>query len=204
MLVTSLSIRFNWTVFLLKCCIGQHGLGDDGGELTQLQKIYVFYRTPIAKYTGSCISFFVLILLYSYVALFSFRWNYQYAEVVLYLWILILILDELREVAFRVSFCWMDVYSRYLKHAFLCNRWWWRHPRPFVASWWTILTLSGTSSTCCSMASQPLQSCWGTLGQHSWYVLYIQVPSSMLKALCMKSLTMIKMLLKGLTDHVCV
>ncbi len=49
------------------------GLGDTGGELRPYQKIYVFYRAPAVKYTGTCISLFLFMLLYSYVALFSFR-----------------------------------------------------------------------------------------------------------------------------------
>ena len=35
----------------------QPGLGDDGGSLNPLQKIYVFYKCPIVKYTGICLSF---------------------------------------------------------------------------------------------------------------------------------------------------
>ena len=37
------------------------------------------------------------LVLYSYVVLFGFRWDYQYPELSLYLWILILILGEIRE-----------------------------------------------------------------------------------------------------------
>ena len=35
----------------------QPGLGDDGGSLNPFQKIYVFYKCPIVKYTGICLSF---------------------------------------------------------------------------------------------------------------------------------------------------
>ena len=67
-----------------------------------MQKLYVFYRSPIVKYTGSCISFASLLLLYSYVAIFGYRFQYQTAEIVLYVWIAILILEECRQVIFWI------------------------------------------------------------------------------------------------------
>ena len=81
----------------------QPGLGDDGGNLNPFQKLFVFYRSPVIKYTGTCFSYLILILLYSYVTLFGFRYEYQVPEVVLYCWIFILILDEIREVFSTVS-----------------------------------------------------------------------------------------------------
>jgi hypothetical protein len=77
----------------------KHGLGDDGGALNWWQKAFVFYRAPFVKYVGNVISFIVLVLLYSYVALFGYRWQFQIPEIVLYVWILILFIDELREVS---------------------------------------------------------------------------------------------------------
>lgn len=97
----------------------QDGLGDDGGELSLFQKIYVFYRqvtpqsssshcsyldrhlnyrSPVIKYTGTCVSYILLVMLYSYVALYGYRQEYQLPEILLYIWILVLIVDELREV----------------------------------------------------------------------------------------------------------
>ena len=66
-----------------------------------LQKIFVFYKCPFVKYTGTCISYLIFILLYSYVTLFGFRYEYKTEEVFLYVWIAILILDEFREVTFK-------------------------------------------------------------------------------------------------------
>ena len=66
-----------------------------------LQKIFVFYKCPIVKYTGTCISYLMFILLYSYVTLFGFRYEYRTEEILLYVWISILILDEFREVTFK-------------------------------------------------------------------------------------------------------
>ena len=40
-------------------------------------------------------------MLYSYVALYGYRKEYQLPEIVLYLWILVLIVDELREVRYH-------------------------------------------------------------------------------------------------------
>ena len=40
-------------------------LGDDGGDLTMYQKIYVFYRAPLVKYIGTFISYAVFLLLYT-------------------------------------------------------------------------------------------------------------------------------------------
>ncbi len=78
----------------------QPGLGDDGGDLNPFQKLFVFYRAPIIKYTGSAISFFALLALYTYVAVFGFRFDYQWPEIALYIWFGILILDEFREVLY--------------------------------------------------------------------------------------------------------
>ena len=76
----------------------QPGLGDDGGDLNPFQKLYVFYRAPIVKYTGSCLSFVALLLLYSFVCIYGYRYDFQNAEIVLYIWFVILILDECRQV----------------------------------------------------------------------------------------------------------
>jgi hypothetical protein len=65
--------------------------------------LYVFYRSPIVKYTGSCISFASLLLLYSYVAIFGYRFQYQIPEIVLYIWIAILILEECRQVRIKLE-----------------------------------------------------------------------------------------------------
>ena len=58
----------------------------------------VCYRSPVIKYTGTCVSYILLVMLYSYVALYGYRQEYQLPEIVLYIWILVLIVDELREV----------------------------------------------------------------------------------------------------------
>ena len=78
-------------------------LGDDGGDLTTAQKLFVFYRTPQVKYIGHFVSYALFLLLYSYVALFNYTWRYKTSEMALYLWLLILILDELREVIIQPS-----------------------------------------------------------------------------------------------------
>jgi hypothetical protein len=57
-----------------------------------------FYRCPIIKYTGTCISYIAFLVLYSYVALFGFRWEWSNPEIILYVWILILIIDEVRVI----------------------------------------------------------------------------------------------------------
>ena len=64
--------------------IFQPGLGDDGGRLNPFQKIFVFYRAPFVKYVGTCISYLIFLLLYSYVILFGFRYEYQIPELVVY------------------------------------------------------------------------------------------------------------------------
>ena len=91
------------------------------------QKLFVFYRAPIIKYTGSVLSYFAFIILYTYVALFGFRWEYQYAELALYAWIAILILDEVREIAIepsntfrgKLSDYWNSVWNRFDNIMFL-------------------------------------------------------------------------------------
>ena len=37
-------------------------------------------------YSGNCISYVLLLTLYSYVAVFGYRWGYQIPELVLYGW----------------------------------------------------------------------------------------------------------------------
>ena len=73
-------------------------LGDDGGDLTSWQKIYVFYRAPIVKYIGSFISYAAFLVLYTSVALFNFEWQYRAPEILVYVWLLILMIEESREI----------------------------------------------------------------------------------------------------------
>ena len=76
----------------------QPGLGDDGGNLNLVQKLYVFYKCPKVKYAGMMISFFLFIFLYSYVILFGYRWEYQIPELCLYVWIGVILVGEIREL----------------------------------------------------------------------------------------------------------
>ena len=62
------------------------------------QKMFVFYKAPMIKFYGNCISYLFLVLLSSYIALFNYTWTFQYSEIVLYIWFLILIIDEFRQV----------------------------------------------------------------------------------------------------------
>ena len=87
----------------------QPGLGDDGGDLNWAQKIYVFYKCPIIKYTGIGMSFFMFIFLYSYVILFGYRWEYQIPELCLYAWICVIIVGEIRELFKEPSKRWFDI-----------------------------------------------------------------------------------------------
>ena len=59
-------------------------MGDDGGNLNPFQKIFVFYKAPIVKYVGTCISYLIFLLLYSYVVLFGFRYEFQIPELIVY------------------------------------------------------------------------------------------------------------------------
>ena len=80
----------------------QPGLGDDGGNLNLVQKLYVFYKCPKVKYAGMMISFFLFIFLYSYVILFGYRWAqfpfYSVPELCLYVWIAVILVGEIREL----------------------------------------------------------------------------------------------------------
>ena len=80
----------------------QPGLGDDGGNLNLMQKLYVFYKCPKVKYAGMMISFFLFIFLYSYVILFGYRWAqfpfYSAPELCLYVWIAVILVGEIREL----------------------------------------------------------------------------------------------------------
>ena len=71
-------------IFIILKFIFKPGLGDDGGSLNPLQKIFVFYKAPVVKYVGTCISYLIFLLLYSYVILFGFRYEYQIPELIVY------------------------------------------------------------------------------------------------------------------------
>ena len=58
----------------------------------------MFYKCPIVKYAGMLLSFMLFILLYSYVILFGYRWEYQIPEICLYVWICVIIVGEIREL----------------------------------------------------------------------------------------------------------
>ena len=78
-------------------------LGDDGGDLNNWQKIYVFYKAPMVKYIGSFVSYAIFLLLYTSVALWNFEWQYRGWEVVVYVWLVILMVDETREIYLQPS-----------------------------------------------------------------------------------------------------
>ena len=99
----------------------QPGLGDDGRSLNPFQKIQTFYKCPIVKYTGMCISFLAFVLLYSYVILFDYRWEYGIAEVVLYGWFIILFISELRELFWEPSKTLKGKWKDYIRS--IWNRW---------------------------------------------------------------------------------
>ena len=94
----------------------QPGLGDNGGSLNPLQKVYVFYKCPIVKYSGICISYLLFIVLFSYVALFGYRWEYQIPEICLYAWILILIMGEVRELLKEPSHTLKGKWNSYISN----------------------------------------------------------------------------------------
>ena len=73
-------------------------LGDDGGDLNTWQKIYVFYKAPMVKYIGSFVSYAIFLLLYTSVALWNFEWQTRSWEVAVYVWLVILMVDETREI----------------------------------------------------------------------------------------------------------
>lgn len=73
-------------------------LGDDGGSLSPFQKLFVFYKAPIVKFYSNCISYSLLVLLYTYVALFNYTRQFLVPELVVYAWIAILLLDDVRQL----------------------------------------------------------------------------------------------------------
>ena len=73
-------------------------LGDDGGSLNICQKMFVFYKAPIIKFYGDCISYTIFLILHNYIALFNFSREFQISEIVLYLWFLVMIVDEIRQL----------------------------------------------------------------------------------------------------------
>ena len=73
-------------------------IGDDLGELTMVQKVFVFYRSPIVKYVCSVISSLFLLYLYSFVALFYFGIDHNRYEIGLFSLLLVYLFYEIREV----------------------------------------------------------------------------------------------------------
>ena len=74
----------------------QPGLGDSGGKLGPLQKILVFIKSPVAKYVTHLFSYLAMAGLHSYVAMFSYRWEYLPSEWLLYAWICVLAVTEVK------------------------------------------------------------------------------------------------------------
>ena len=73
-------------------------LGDDGGELTFLQKVYVFYKAPIVKYIGHAVNYTFFLMFYTSTALFHFNWEFNLIEIIVYIWFFTMIADEIREI----------------------------------------------------------------------------------------------------------
>ena len=74
-------------------------IGDQlGGDLTLVQKVFVFYCSPIVKYVCSVISSLFLLYLYSFVALFYFGYDHNRYEIGLFSLLLVYLFYEIREV----------------------------------------------------------------------------------------------------------
>lgn len=58
----------------------------------------MFWKCPLTKFCAWFLSFTALAILHSYVALYSYRWEFLPSEWVLYLWYLVLMVTEIREV----------------------------------------------------------------------------------------------------------
>ena len=69
-------------------------LGDDGGNLNQWQKVYVFYKTPMVKYISTFISYAFFLMLYTSVALLEYRTS----EILVYVWLSIMIVESCHSV----------------------------------------------------------------------------------------------------------
>ena len=52
----------------------------------------------MVKYIGSFVSYAIFLLLYTSVALWNFEWQYRSWEVAVYVWLIILMVDESREI----------------------------------------------------------------------------------------------------------
>ena len=73
-------------------------LGDEGGELSIWQKLYVFYKAPRVKYLGHAVNYTIFLFLYTSTALFHFNWEFNLIEISVYVWLLTFIADEIREI----------------------------------------------------------------------------------------------------------
>ena len=73
-------------------------LGDDGGSLSMFQKMFVFYKSPVIKFYGECISYTLFVLLHTYVALFNYTRDFLLPELVIYVWIIVLVVDDFRQL----------------------------------------------------------------------------------------------------------
>ena len=73
-------------------------LGDDGGSLSMFQKLFVFYKAPIIKFYGECISYTLFVALHTYISLFNYTRDFLIPELVLYIWMIILMVDEFRQL----------------------------------------------------------------------------------------------------------
>ncbi|XP_068222859.1 transient receptor potential cation channel subfamily M member 4-like [Palaemon carinicauda] len=73
-------------------------LGDDGGELTTWQKVFVFYKSPISKFCAHSTSFISFLLLYSYVILFDFTYEMSNTEKLVLCWMFSFVVEEVVEI----------------------------------------------------------------------------------------------------------
>ena len=73
-------------------------IGDDLGDLTPFQKVIVFYSSPIVKCICSVISSLFLLFLYSFVALFYFRYDHNQYEIGLFFLLIVYMFYEVRDI----------------------------------------------------------------------------------------------------------
>nr|XP_045593116.1 transient receptor potential cation channel subfamily M member-like 2 [Procambarus clarkii] len=78
-------------------------LGDNGGELTTMQKFVVFYKSPISKFCAHSSAYVCFLFLYAYVVLFDFNYKMTVMEKLLIIWIFTYIIDEISEIASEQS-----------------------------------------------------------------------------------------------------
>ncbi|XP_072174396.1 transient receptor potential cation channel subfamily M member-like 2 [Diadema setosum] len=84
----------------------QLDIRDSGVELAWWQRYKLFYDAPMITFRHNVMSYFVFLILYSYVIMMNFHYEISVYEIVLVVWVASLFTEEFRQIAQGESSSW--------------------------------------------------------------------------------------------------